>query len=270
LIPSGQFAEPSAAVFEQARKRYHDQPGSFQGDGKMRRQIAAALCVAALGAIALSSASLAIAQKKTAKACAEEWQADKTTNRANGVTARAYVARCRADSSKAAGDRQVYSSKVYSSKVYSSIKDVMESMIDPSADRLWGAAGTVIDKQGTQDLSPKTQEEWLDVRRAAVRIIEGANLLMMPGREAAPAGTKSEAPGVELEPAEITVLIKKKRKSFDAFAKALQALGVEALRATEAKNVPLLEDIGGRMEDVCESCHQTFWYPQAKQASTRQ
>jgi len=106
------------------------------------------------------------------------------------------------------------------------------------------------------------------VRRAAVRIVEGANLLMMSGREAAPAGTKSEAPGVELEPAEITALIKKKRKSFDAFAKALQALGLEALRASEAKDVPLLEDIGGRMENVCESCHQTFWYPQ-EQAATR-
>jgi len=223
----------------------------------MRRQIAAALCAAALGAIALSSSSLA--QQKTAKACAEEWQADKTANRANRVTERAYVARCRADSGKAASDRQVYSS----------VKDLMESIIDPSADALWGAAGTVIDKQGTQDMSPKTPEEWLNVRRAAVRIIEGANLLMMPGREAAPVGAKSEAPGVELEPPEITALIKKKRKSFDAFAKALQALGSEALRASEAKNVPLLEDIGGRMEDVCESCHQTFWYPQGKQAATR-
>jgi len=145
----------------------------------------------------------------------------------------------------------------------------MQSIIDPSADALWGAAGTVIDKQGIQEMFPKTQEEWLGVRRAAVRIIEWANLLMMPGREAAPAGAKSETPGVELEPAEITVLIKKKRKSFDAFAKALQVLGLEALRASEAKNVPLLEDIGGRIEDVCESCHQTFWYPQDKQASTR-
>src|SRR5262249_41828819 len=198
----------------------------------MRRQIAAALCAVALGVIALSSASLAITQQKTAKA---------------------------AGAGKSARDRQVYLS----------IKDVMESMIDTSADTLWGAAGTIIDKQGTQDLSPKTPEQWLDVRRAAVRIIEGANLLMMPGREAAPAGTKSEAPGVELEPPEITALIKKKRKSFDTFARALQALGVEALQASEAKNVPLLEDIGGRMEDVCESCHQTFWYPQAKQASTR-
>jgi hypothetical protein len=214
----------------------------------MRRQIAAALCAAALGVIALSSSSLA--QQKTAKACAEERQADITAN------PRAY--QCRAASGNAAGDR----------KVYSSVKDLMESIIDPSADALWGAAGTVIDKQGAQDLSPKTPEEWLNVRRAAVRIVEGANLLMMPGREAAPAGTKSEAPGVELEPAEITALIKKKRKSFDGFAKALQALGLEALRASEAKNVPLLEDIGGRMESVCESCHQTFWYPQEKQAAT--
>jgi len=193
----------------------------------MRRQIAAVLCSAALGVVAVSS--LAIAQQKTA------------------------------GSGKATGDRQVYSS----------VKDIMESIIDPSADVLWGAVGTVVDKQGIQELAPKTQEEWQDLRRAAVRIIEGGNLLIMPGREAAPAGAKSDAPGVELEPAEITVLINKKRKNFNAFARALQALGVEALRASEAKNTDLVIEIGGRMEDVCESCHKTFWYPQEKRAATR-
>lgn len=217
----------------------------------MRSQIAAALCAAALGVIAVSS--LAIAQQKTAKSCVEERQTGKAAKRANGN------ARCGASADRAAGDRPVYST----------IKDLMESIIDPSADALWGAAGTVIDKQGAQDLSPKTPEQWLDVRRAAVRIVEGANLLMMPGREAAPAGARSEAPGVELEPPEISALIKKKRKSFGAFARALQALGVEALRASDAKDVPLLDDIGARMEGVCESCHQTFWYPLDQQASTR-
>jgi hypothetical protein len=225
----------------------------------MRRHIAAVLCGAALGAIAVSASSLAIAQQKTTKACVKAWQADKAANRANGITQRAYLARCGASSSNAAGDPPVRSS----------IKDIMESIIDPSADVLWGAAGAIIDQQGVQDMSPKTPEEWLNVRRAAVRMIEGPNLLMMPGREAAPVGAKSEAPGVELEPAEITALIKKERKSFDAFARALQDLGLEALRASEAKNVPSLEDIGGRMENVCESCHQTFWYPVEKRASTR-
>jgi len=227
----------------------------------MRRLIAAILRSAVLGGAlgVIASSSFAIAQQKTAKACVEGGQADKTTNRANGVTKKAYLAQCRAGSGKATGDRQVYSS----------IKDLMESVIDPSADALWGAVGTVMDKQGTQELFPKTQEEWLKVRHAAVRIIEGGTLLMMPGREAAPAGTKSETPGVELEPAEITMLIRKKRKSFDAFAKALRALGLEALRAAEAKDTGSLIEIGGRMEDVCESCHKTFWYPQEKPAPAR-
>jgi hypothetical protein len=137
----------------------------------------------------------------------------------------------------------------------------MQSIIDPSADVLWGASGAVVDKEGIHELAPKTQEEWLEPRRAAIRIIEGGNLLMMPGREAAPAGAKSEAPGAELEPADITVLIKKKRKSFDAFAKALQGVGTEALRAIDSKDAALLLEVGARMENVCEGCHQTFWYP---------
>ena len=155
----------------------------------------------------------------------------------------------------------VSSHAVRDGQVYSSIRELMDSIVDPSADTLWGAVKTVADKDGIQEFFPKTPEEWLELRRAAVRIIEAGNLLMMPGREAAPAGAKSETPGVELEPPQITALIKKNRMSFNAFAKALQALGLEALRASDAQNTVALTDIGGRMENVCESCHQTFWYP---------
>lgn len=144
---------------------------------------------------------------------------------------------------------------------YSSIKELMESIVDPSADALWGAVGTVVDKDGIHESFPKTNDEWLDVRRAAVRIMEGGNLLMMPGREAAPPGTKSDTPGVELEPDQIAALIKKNRESFDAYARALQALGAEAVQASDARNVALLMDIGERIDTACENCHQTFWYP---------
>jgi|SRR5579871_6550109 len=40
--------------------------------------------------------SVALAQGKTAKACTEEWRADKANFQAKGVTERAYVAQCRA------------------------------------------------------------------------------------------------------------------------------------------------------------------------------
>lgn len=236
----------------------------------MRRQIAAVLSSAVLGFMA--SSALAVAQQRTAKACLEEWRANKATSQANGVTEKAYMAQCRAGGAPAQpaaapatpATLAAGSSNAGDGQVHSSIKDLMQSIIDPSADALWGAVGTVVDKEGIHESSPKTQEEWLDMRRAAVRIIEGSNLLMMPGREAAPVGTKSEAPGVELEPAQITALINKDRKSFDAFAKALQALGSEALRASDAQDAALLMDIGAGMENVCESCHQVFWYPQEK------
>jgi hypothetical protein len=198
----------------------------------MSRQIAAALCAATLCAAVLCAAVLG-SIASSAPAVAQQKNAD--------------------------GGRQVHAS----------IKDLMASIIDPSADALWGAVGTVADKEKIDERSPKTPEDWLDVRRAAVRIIEGGTLLMMPGREAAPAGTRSETPGVELEPPQMTALIKKKRKNFNAFAKALQVLGWEALRASEDKNAGLLLEIGGRMENVCEGCHQTFWYPPQKPASTR-
>jgi len=60
----------------------------------MRRQITAVLCSAVLGLMA--SSPLAIAQQKTAKACQEEWRANKAANQANGITEKAYIAQCRA------------------------------------------------------------------------------------------------------------------------------------------------------------------------------
>jgi hypothetical protein len=205
----------------------------------MRRQIAEALCAAMLGFAVLGfAASSCVAQQAPAKA------------------RDAGTATAMADTGNA--DHQVFLT----------IKDLMESIIDPSADTLWGAVGTVVDNDGIHEMFPKTDEEWHEPRRAAVRIVEGSNLLIMPGREAAPPGTKSEAPGAELEPPQITVAIREKRESFDAFARALQGLGMEALGAIDARNTALLLEIGARMENVCEGCHQTFWYPQEKDVST--
>ena len=59
----------------------------------MKRKIAIVMCAAVFGLVTLSS--YAMAQQKTAKACREEWQANKAANQANGITERAYVDQCR-------------------------------------------------------------------------------------------------------------------------------------------------------------------------------
>lgn len=57
----------------------------------------AVLCSAIVGIVALSPPTLAAA--KTAKECQQEWQANKTTNAANKITEKAYVAKCRTEAS---------------------------------------------------------------------------------------------------------------------------------------------------------------------------
>ena len=62
----------------------------------MKMPFILALCAAMIGALALPSP--VIAQQKTAKACQEEWRANRTANQAAGITQKAYVEKCRAGS----------------------------------------------------------------------------------------------------------------------------------------------------------------------------
>lgn len=141
------------------------------------------------------------------------------------------------------------------------IRELMAAIIDPSADDVWNSVGTISDKSGIHDFAPKTDEEWMAVRNGAIRVIEGANLLMIDGRKTAPAGAKSIAPGIELEPEEVDKLISKNPEAFKGFAKSLQMTAIELLRAIERRDPGAIMEIGGRLDVVCESCHQTFWYP---------
>ena len=144
------------------------------------------------------------------------------------------------------------------------IKDLMESMVDPSADDVWNAVTTTLDWQGTDKKEPRTNEEWATVRRGAVRLVEGANLLMMPGRHMARPGEKSTTPGVELEPAEMEALVNKDRPSWNQRAKALQVVALEVLQAVDARSPDRLFDAGDRLDAACENCHRRYWYPNEK------
>ena len=65
----------------------------------MAKLIAAVISVALFGLVA--SPMDAVAQQKTAKACREEWRANRTANQADGISERAYVARCRSGNATA-------------------------------------------------------------------------------------------------------------------------------------------------------------------------
>lgn len=141
------------------------------------------------------------------------------------------------------------------------VKDLMLSLIDPSADVVWEAVTTIINANGIVEKVPQTEEEWINVQRGALRLVEATNLLLVPGRHVARPGEKSEAPGVELEPEEMEALINKDRPGWIARAEGLREASLEALKAIEARDAPKLFELGEKIEMACENCHTNYWYP---------
>ena len=146
------------------------------------------------------------------------------------------------------------------------IKDLMDAMVDPSAEYLFENIVEIVDEKGIIDKTPKTDDEWKEVRRRALMLVEAPNLLVAPGRKVAQPGDKAEYPEVELGAEQIQRLIDDDRDAFVRRARRLQDAAALALKAIDARDKT---ELFSKLEDVdkaCESCHLHYWYPNDKRA----
>ena len=148
----------------------------------------------------------------------------------------------------------------------SSVREVMQSVVAPSAQGLWDSVGTISTLKETVTLEPKTDEDWAAVRRHAVALLESPNLLLIPGRHIAPPGAKilkvdDAEPGAELPPAEIEQRVNANWATWTTMAFALREAADNMLKAIDKKDVAGLERTGGDLDGICENCHLAFWYP---------
>ena len=155
-------------------------------------------------------------------------------------------------------------------RLTATIQDLMDGIIDPSADVLWDSVAYIATTKGIEDRRPRTDDEWKTVRNSAITLVEAANLLSMPGRRVAPAhGLTDAPPGLgELSHAEIQQRIDSTHEGFTQFARNLQDAGLKALAAITAKDPQGLMDAGGTIDEACEACHVTYWYPNQNRPGT--
>jgi hypothetical protein len=140
------------------------------------------------------------------------------------------------------------------------VKDIMESVVDPSADALWDSVEVIATLEGTEHKAPKTEEDWKALRRHAITLVEASNLLLIPGRQVAQPGEKAEDARVDLHPEEIQALLEKDPAAWALRAHRLHDASMEALKAIEAKDVTGLMNSGETLDAACESCHRNYWY----------
>jgi hypothetical protein len=119
-------------------------------------------------------------------------------------------------------------------KPVADVKQLMQGIVDPSADVVWESVATIFTKDGMEERQPRTAAEWANVRNHAMMLTEAGNLLMMSPRA-------------------------KDGGEWMKRAQELVDTASAALRAAEAKNVDQLLQVGGVIDEACENCHKKYW-----------
>jgi cytochrome c556 len=46
-----------------------------------------------------------------------------------------------------------------------------------------------------------------------------------------------------------------------AFAKSARTVALQLVKAVDKRDLQKFSELGGSLDEVCEACHKTFWYP---------
>jgi len=144
-------------------------------------------------------------------------------------------------------------------RMNATIRDIMDAFIDPAADHIWDSVAITVTAKGREEKYPRTDEEWKELRRRAIQVMEGANLLLVPGRRVARPGDTVD-PRVAIPPDQIEALIKEDRASFTKMAYELYDSVLPTLQAIEAKDKDKLLEVSDAIDRACENCHTKYWY----------
>jgi hypothetical protein len=146
-------------------------------------------------------------------------------------------------------------------KPAATFQEIMDSVVDPSGDFIWQSVATVSDATGIHQKQPRTDEEWHEVRRRAILLAEAANLIAVPGRRVAD-GDKTAEDGAPLPVAEIQLRLDTRHEELVGFASALREISMKLVAVADSKDASAVLELGSTLDDVCESCHKVFWYPE--------
>lgn len=114
-----------------------------------------------------------------------------------------------------------------------SVRDVMRHVVNPAAERFWKGGGTISTEAGVEDRTPTTDASWTEMADAAAALQEAGNLLMMNGRA-------------------------RDQDAWMKFARQLNAAGVQAVAAAQAKDGDKAFEAGSAVYDACFNCHARY------------
>lgn len=143
------------------------------------------------------------------------------------------------------------------------IQAIMDTVVDPSADSLWEAAGTEVTAKGVKAHGPHTAKQWEKAKGLALEIVHGARLLQTQrqvGGNGHWALADASTPSIRTA-AQIEADIARDPQRFYQAAARLQRTAEDAADALGRRDLDAFLEAGGRIDAACEACHAAYWYP---------
>jgi hypothetical protein len=148
------------------------------------------------------------------------------------------------------------------------VKELMEHIIDPTADWVFDAAVVDVSAKGIVETKPLSDDDWLKVERGGLLLAESTNLLKMPRRMAPPSDENKPHKGgePELPPEQIQAKVEQDRALWNKYADGLRDAALSSVKIARARDVEALFNVGSDIDKACENCHLEYWYPGDRKA----
>jgi hypothetical protein len=112
--------------------------------------------------------------------------------------------------------------------------ELMVHVMEPGAYAFWKGWGIIYTPDGTFDISPRTEQEWIQVENGAATVIAATNILMTAPYTRDPQDEWFQA------------------------AKAVADIAKAGKDAAEKQDKQAMYELGSKLDEACDACHEKF------------
>jgi cytochrome c556 len=157
--------------------------------------------------------------------------------------------------------------EVHSAAAPADVHDLMKNVVAVQTQVIWDVSNGAQDEQGNPDASKMTAADWNKIIDAAGKVEQASQTLAKAEHVIAAApGVKIQGEGNEgvAGAKQVQAAIDKDPAEFRTRSQALATSMDQIIAAAKAKNAAKVFEVSGILDQVCEDCHQKFWYPGQK------
>lgn len=145
------------------------------------------------------------------------------------------------------------------------LRSMMKNVVAPQAQILWDVSNRALNDAGEPQASKLTADDWAKLSAAGQKVKAQADAIVSASKiTVSKPGQKIQDEGITggSTTAQVQGFIDADRTSFADMAKALSVSADQFITAAHDKDVVKMNQASGDLDQVCESCHVRYWYPQ--------